>query len=114
MKSNNASLTANSEYTYDKSTGEVVIYKASIKGAIVVSATGVRCYSVTFLDFESNSVMSPVSISTGGTYTFVESPLVTNYHHTVWYENNNLNSASYAVDSSVTITSNRTFYAYYA
>lgn len=112
VKVASTTLTENTHYTYNSSTGAVVVYKENLTANVTVTASGLVEYTVTFVD-EDGQAAEPIVVKGSKTISLPESDNEPAYHSTLWYDNPEYTGSERYPGSPVTITSNQTFYAKY-
>ncbi len=112
VKVGSTTLTENSDYTYNSTTGAVVILKENLTLNVTVTASALIEYTVTFMD-ENGQTAEPIIVKGSQTINLPESDNEPAYHNTSWYENPEFTGSSYVPGSIVSISSNKTFYAKY-
>lgn len=105
-------LSQNTDYTYNSSTGAVVINKENLISDVTITASGVVQYTVTFVD-ENGQAAEPIVVKGTQSIRLPDSDNEPAYYHTTWYENPEFTGSSYAPNSLYQITSDMTFYARY-
>ena len=108
------SLTKDTDYTYDRTTGEVVLYKERITNVITVTASAIQLHTVTFIGPNGNEVIESMEVTHGTQYTFVAPSEMPDYNHVEWYENEERTGTVHYAGNKMSITSDITFYATYA
>lgn len=109
-----SSLVAGTGYTYDSTTGAVVVYKEYITGSVVVSATAITMCTVNFYDQQGNVIHDPIVIAKNAELTFPFPSVMPAYHAhatVVWYSNPEFTGSGYNYGSKTYITSDKDFYA---
>ena len=109
-----SSLVAGTGYTYDSTTGAVVVYKEYITGSVVVSATAITMCTVNFYDQQGNVIHDPIVIAKNAELTFPFPSVMPAYHAhaaVVWYSNPEFTGSGYNYGAKTYITSDKDFYA---
>lgn len=105
-------LSQNTDYTYNSSTGAVVINKENLISDVTIIASGVVQYTVTFVD-ENGQAAEPIVVKGTQSIRLPDSDNEPAYYHTTWYENPEFTGSSYTPNSLYQISSDMTFYARY-
>ena len=105
-------LTQNTDYTYNSTTGAVVINKAKLTGNVNITASATVQYTVTFMDSDGQAAEPIVVKGTSWIY-LPDSDNTPAYHTTYWYLEPDFSGASYTVGSHAQITGDVTYYAKY-
>ncbi|MCR5185037.1 MAG: hypothetical protein K6C32_03035 [Bacilli bacterium] len=113
VRAGSTNLTQNTHYTYNSSTGAVVVYKENLINSITITASAVVQYTVTFMDSEGQAA-EPIVVNGGKNIYFPESDNLPAYHHTTWYDNPEFTGSGHVVGGQVTISSDITYYAKYS
>lgn len=114
VKRGDDTLVQNTHYTYDSSTGEVVIYKENISGALTVTAYAQKIITIRFLNPEGDEIAE--TIVHNGSFSF---PLPTiaevthpDYYSSIsWYENPELTGTSFGGGYNYSAFNSTDFYA---
>ncbi len=105
-------LSQNTDYTYNSSTGAVVINKENLTSDVTITASGVVQHTVTFVD-ENGQAAEPIVVKGTQNIHLPDSDNEPAYYHTTWFENPEFTGTSYTPNSLYQISSNMTFYAQY-
>lgn len=105
-------LSQNTDYTYNSSTGAVVINKENLTSDVTITASGVVQHTVTFVD-ENGQAAEPIVVKGTQSIHLPDSDNEPAYHHTTWFENPEFTGSAYTPNSLYQISSDMTFYARY-
>ena len=105
-------LTENTHYTYNSTTGQVVILKENLTLNVTVTASALVEYTVTFMDAEGQAA-EPITVKGSQTINLPESDNEPAYHNTYWYTNPEFTGTSFVPGSVVSVSSDSTYYAKY-
>ena len=105
-------LSQNTDYTYNSSTGAVVINKENLTSDVTITASGIVQHIVTFVD-ENGQAAEPIVVKGTQSIRLPDSDNEPAYYHTTWFENPEFTGTFYTPNSLYQISSDMTFYARY-
>ena len=109
-----SSLVAGTGYTYNSTTGAVVVYKEYITGYVVISATAITMCTINFYDQSGNVIYEQMVVAKNSEITFPFPTVRPAYHDhasVVWYSNPEFTGSGFNYGSRTYITTDKDFYA---
>lgn len=104
--------TQGEEYTYNNSTGAVVIYKEYISGSIVVTANAIQYVTIRFCDVDGNEVADSLYVVRNTNITFPYPTIHPDYYSScVWWTEPDLSGNGFYPGSSTYANESKTYYA---
>lgn len=107
-----STLTVDTQYTYDKTTGAVVVYKENLTGNVVVVAKAIVVFTMRFFDPEGNVIHDPMEVAQSTQYQLPFPSIIPAYHSSVyWYLNPELTGSSYYYGTNLFASESVDYYA---